>query len=43
MFPGNSVPYTQENVLKAKKEVEKFKADMGKTEIYEPLNELFKL
>jgi hypothetical protein len=37
MFLGNSVAYTEENVRNAKSMIEKFEANMGKTEIYQPL------
>jgi len=43
MFPGNSVQYTETEVGKALSFITKFDADMGGSEIYEPLAEIFKL
>lgn len=43
MFPGCSVPYNDTEVKKALSEIDKFDADMGGTEIYNPMLEIFKL
>eukprot|EP00743_Colponemidia_sp_Colp-15_P001552 GILK01001694.1.p1 GENE.GILK01001694.1~~GILK01001694.1.p1 ORF type:complete len:912 (-),score=168.70 GILK01001694.1:111-2846(-) len=42
LFPSGPVPYSDENVEKAIKDVQRFSADMGGTQIYEPLESVFK-
>ena len=41
MFEGRSVDYNDENLRKAVEQVSKFKADLGGTEIYKPLAQIF--
>lgn len=43
MFPGNSVQYTETEVRKALSLIAKFDADLGGTEIYKPMAEIFQL
>ena len=41
MFEGRSVDYNDENLCMAVEEVSKFEADLGGTEIYKPLAQIF--
>ena len=42
LFPGGSVKYDDDSLVKAKQHVQGMQADYGGTEIYQPLEAIFK-